>query len=205
VEEVVEQHWRDVYGRKDSTEVSWYQEVPARSLRWIEEVCPSRESRIIDVGAGASTLVDNLLVAGYRHVTALDIAAPALDLVKKRLGGRGEEVEWVVIDLLEYAPATTFDLWHDRAVLHFLRRGDEQVRYAKALERSVRPDGLAIIATFAVGGPTRCSGQETVQYDADRIQGLLPSCHLLREEEEIHHTPSGVDQLFTYFLLRRLD
>ena len=198
-------HWEGVYGSRDTREVSWYEAVPHRSLEWIEAVAPAAsDPRIIDVGAGASTLVDHLLDRGYRRLTLLDVAAPALSEVRTRLGARADAVEWVVADLLDFADPEPFDLWHDRAVLHFLLDPEEQRRYGEVLRRSVRPGGHAVIAAFAVGGPARCSGLDTMQYDAPRIARLAGAGFtLLRDEREVHRTPGGGDQLFAWFLLRR--
>lgn len=198
-------HWEEVYGSRDATAVSWYQPVPALSLAWIEEVAPpSSDPRVLDVGGGASTLVDHLLERGYRRVTVLDLAAAALEAARHRLADRAGEVEWVAGDLLDYAPLGPVDLWHDRAVLHFLLGADERARYAAVLRRALPPGGHAVIATFAVGGPTRCSGLETAQYDAARLMELVgEGFTLVREQSELHRTPAGGDQLFAYFLLRR--
>jgi SAM-dependent methyltransferase len=198
-------HWEAVYRERDATEVSWYQEVPTRSLEMITEILPPElDPRIVDVGAGASTLVDHLLDRGYRQVTVLDLAATALERARRRLGRRADRVEWVVSDLLDFAPSAPFDLWHDRAVLHFLRDPLQQARYAEVLGTSVASGRFALIATFAPGGPTRCSGLEIVQYDAARLLELVGSDFSLQHDEnEIHRTPTGGDQLFSYFLLRR--
>lgn len=199
-----ERHWQDVYERKPSDEVSWFQEEPTLSLRWIEEAAPERTAEILDVGAGASRLVDRLLDRGYRRVAVLDVAPNALEQARRRLGERAERVDWWVGDLLELSAPRPFDVWHDRAVLHFLREPEQQRRYAEVLRRTLRPGGHALIATFAVGGPTRCSGLEVVQYDCERLGALLgPELECVRSEQEMHRTPAGGEQRFQYCLFRR--
>lgn len=199
-------HWQGVYEKKASTEVSWYQSEPALSLEWILSVAPGRESAILDVGAGASLLVDRLLDRGYRGVAVLDIAPAALAGVRERLGQQAAEVEWFTGDLLDFVPPHGFDLWHDRAVLHFLREPEQQRGYAEVLRRTVKPGGHVLISTFAPGGPTRCSGLEVVQHDCASIGELLGvEFRCVRDETELHGTPGGGEQLFQYCLFRRED
>lgn len=194
-------HWEEVYRSRPSTAVSWYQPEPALSLQWIREVAPPPDSSILDVGAGASLLVDRLLDAGYRNPAVLDISSTALSEVRERLGDRAEEVEWFTGDLLDFAAPRRFDLWHDRAVLHFLREPEQQRRYAEVLRRTVAPGGYALLATFALGGPTRCSGLEVVRYDCATMADLLgPAFVGVREAAEVHRTPGGGEQLFQYCL-----
>lgn len=198
-------HWQDVYRKKTSTEVSWYQAEPSTSLAWIRQVAPGPTGRILDVGAGASLLVDRLLECGYNRVALLDLAPTALAEVRQRLGERAAAVEWFTGDLLEFDPPHLFDLWHDRAVLHFLREPEQQLRYAEVLRRSVAPQAHVLISTFAVGGPTQCSGLDVVQYDCKSMGKLLGEEFVcIRQETEVHRTPGGGDQLFQYCLFRRL-
>jgi 2-polyprenyl-3-methyl-5-hydroxy-6-metoxy-1,4-benzoquinol methylase len=197
-------HWREVYDTRSADEVSWYQAEPGLSLAWIREFVPDRHSRILDVGAGASLLVDRLLEEGYHRPAVLDLAPNALEVVRKRLGGRADAVEWFATDLLEFDPPHPYELWHDRAVLHFLREPSQQARYAETVRRAVLPGGLVLIATFAMGGPTRCSGLDVVQYDAPALLRLLgDEFSVVRTAEEVHRTPAGAEQRFQYTLLRR--
>ena len=197
-------HWQDVYARKPADEVSWYQSVPTRSLEWIRGAAPDPGSSILDVGAGASTLVDHLLAAGYRDVGVLDLAPSALAAVRDRLGERAADVEWFTGDVTEFVAPHPFDVWHDRAVLHFLVDPDQRRRYAEVLRRTLRPGGHALIAAFAHGGPERCSGLEVVQYDCDEMAALLgPGFECVRDEQELHFTPGGAEQRFQYCLFRR--
>jgi len=197
-------HWQQVYGAKASTAVSWYEAEPVRSLEWIRSIAPDPDAAILDVGAGASLLVDRLLEHGYRRLGVLDIAPAALEEVRARLGERSSDVEWFTGDVLDFTAPHPFDVWHDRAVLHFLRDPDEQRRYAEVLRRTLRPGGHAMISTFAAGGPKRCSGLEIVQYDAAALADLLgEEFALVREATGTHRTPAGADQLFQHSLFVR--
>lgn len=197
-------HWQEVYGRKAPDEVSWYQPVPERSLEWIREHAPAPDASILDVGGGASTLVDHLLDDGYREVAVLDLAPAALERSRQRLGERAERVSWFAADLLEFTAPHPFDLWHDRAVLHFLVDEPRRQRYAEVLRRTLRPGGHALIATFAPDGPERCSGLEVLRSDCADIDRLLgDEFTLVRDEREFHRTPSGGEQRFQYCLFRR--
>jgi SAM-dependent methyltransferase len=198
-------HWDAVYRDADPGRVSWYQASPVRSLEWIRLSGIGLDEPLIDVGAGNSRLVDTLSAAGYGDLTVLDVSAEALRAGRERLGPPGDTVDWRVADITRFEPTRRYALWHDRAVLHFLVDPVVARAYADVLARAVRPGGFAIIATFAVGGPRRCSGLDTLQYDADRIRSLTGErFELLRESPEIHRTPGGSEQLFAWFLLRRV-
>ncbi|HEX7045766.1 MAG TPA: class I SAM-dependent methyltransferase [Burkholderiales bacterium] len=197
-------HWEQVYREQAPHSVSWYQRTPELSLALIAKTGVSPDAWIIDVGAGASMLVDHLLEAGYRHLAVLDISAAALAHARQRLGPKADRVEWYEADITEFQPPRSFDVWHDRAVFHFLTEPAERARYAAALRRTLKPGGHAIVATFAVGGPTRCSGLDIVQYDGAALLRELGSGFTLQEEVgEVHLTPGGREQPFTYFRLSR--
>jgi len=197
-------HWEGVYREKSPFEVSWYQSEPRLSLSMIRESdCPS-DTRIIDVGGGASKLVDRLLDDGYLYPAVLDLSATALEIVQKRLGDRANQVEWFEADVLEFTSPHPYSLWHDRAVFHFLVSSDDRKRYRDSLLRTLRPEGYVILATFAVGGPERCSDLDIVQYNSDSIRKEFGDFFdLIDTREEIHQTPGGVEQLFNYFHLMR--
>lgn len=200
-----QQHWTNIYDTKPTDTVSWYQAEPARSLAWIAEAAPPPAAAVLDVGAGASFLVDRLVARGYAHVGAIDIAPNALAKIKQRLGAEAAKVDWFAGSVLDFAPVRAYDVWHDRAVLHFLREPADQQRYAEVLARTVKPGGHAIIATFAIGGPLKCSGLEIVQYDAAKLQALLgPRFTLEKEELEMHQTPGGSEQKFQWAMFRRV-
>lgn len=200
-----QQYWESVYSGKAPDTVSWYQAEPTWSLALIERSGIEPGEPVIDVGGGASVLVDRLLEQGFTALTVLDVSARALAHARSRLAAAGETVEWVAGDVLEFRSQQPYALWHDRAVLHFLTEPSDQARYAEVLRATLRPDGRVIIATFAVGGPMRCSGLDIVQYDATRLCALLgPEFELEEESSEMHLTPAGNGQAFTWFRLRRL-
>lgn len=194
-------HWDAVYRSKDLTAVSWHQQRPAVSLRLVTAAAGT-SAAVIDVGAGASTLVDELLAAGYLDVTVLDVSAEALARVRDRLDGR---VQVVVADLLGWTPERQYDVWHDRAVLHFLVEPEQQRRYVATAAATVRPGGALVVGVFALDGPEQCSGLPTQRYDPDGLQQLLaPDFALVHSEQEVHATPAGAAQSFTWAVLRRV-
>ncbi len=199
------EHWEKVYGEKAPDSVSWYQAEPTLSLLMMERSGVGPGQPVIDVGGGTSLLVDNLAQRGFADVTVLDISSHALEKVRERIGEPAGTVELIESDLLDFEPTRSYALWHDRAVLHFLTRPDEQARYAQVLRAALAPGGTVIVATFAVGGPKRCSGCETVQYDAHRLSRMLGSdFELLEEVFESHRTPAGGEQAFAWFRLHRI-
>lgn len=197
-------HWETIYGTKATTQVSWYQTEASLSLALIGRVAPSRLTRLIDVGGGASTLVDGLISGGYRHVTVLDLSGAALRSAASRLGASAEGVTWREADILETSlPPADFDVWHDRAVFHFLTAADDRRRYVEQVRRSVRPGGHVLVATFADDGPTRCSGLEVARYSGEGLHAQFGAgFDLLEQVREEHVTPSGVRQAFVYCLCR---
>jgi SAM-dependent methyltransferase len=197
-------HWEHVYRTKAVDTVSWYQAEPTLSLAIIAEVAPSRDARIIDVGAGASRLTDALLSRGYEHLTVLDISAAALDVSRARLGDAAAPVTWLAADVLEVALApSAYDVWHDRAVFHFLTDAADRARYVHQLRTALRAGGYAIVATFADDGPLRCSGLETCRYSAESLAAEFGEAfELVASHREEHTTPSGGVQAFTYVVLR---
>jgi SAM-dependent methyltransferase len=196
------EHWEHIHATNGPAEVSWFEPAATRSLSLIERVAPDRDAAIIDVGAGASTLIDGLLSDGYRHITVLDISSSALDRARQRLGARAASVGWREADILSAdLPAAAFDVWHDRAAFHFLTDHAERALYVAQLRRALRPHGHAIIATFAEDGPVRCSGLETVRYSADALRSELGSdFRLVTSSHEMHRTPRGTEQAFNYFV-----
>jgi hypothetical protein len=197
-------HWEQVYATKRPDEVSWYQPYPLRSLALIDSIGLARDAPIIDVGAGASPLVDHLLERGFQRVTALDVAGAALERSRARLGARVDLVRWAVGDVLDRVPDETYDLWHDRAVFHFLTNSEDRLLYVANLRAALSVRGHVIIAAFAPDGPQKCSGLEVARHDGASIAAELgPDFRLLREEREDHVTPWGATQRFVYTLFRR--
>ncbi len=195
-------HWEQVYRSRSTTEVSWYRAHLERSLESIRRVAPSLNAAILDVGAGASTLVDDLLSAGYTRLAVLDIAASALESSRVRLGMRAAEVNWLVGNVLDVAlPAHHFDIWHDRAVFHFLTDAGDRQRYVAQMAAALRPGGHALIATFGPEGPLRCSGLPVVRYDAESLSKELGKAFRLVDcTIEHHETPAGATQQFLHAL-----
>jgi len=193
-------HWEEIYRDKSPLEVSWFQGEPALSLQLISNTGFSTDAAIIDIGGGASLLVDRLLERGYKHLAVLDISGTALSHTKKRLGSSAAQVEWFESDITTFASPHPFDIWHDRAVFHFLTEAGDRKRYVATLKQTLKPGGHLILAAFATGGPTHCSGLDIVQYDAGKLAGELGDGFSLVEElSETHVTPSKVPQLFAYF------
>lgn len=197
-------HWENVYATKGEREVSWYQESPAPSLELIDLAGISADASIIDIGAGASRLVDALVDRNVRQVTVLDLSAAALDAAKRRLGAKRAGVEWVVADVAIWEPTQTYDLWHDRAAFHFLTDPADQSAYLVRLNKAVRRRGCAIIGTFALDGPERCSGLPIVRYDAASLSAMLGTdFNLIDARRHDHATPWGAAQRFQFSTFRR--
>jgi SAM-dependent methyltransferase len=198
-------HWERVYARKATTAVSWFQEQAATSLRLIQATGLTPDAAILDVGGGASVLVDDLLATGYRDLTVLDLSGAALAAARARLGVRAEAVRWVEGDITRVElPAAAFDLWHDRAVFHFLTDSEDRRAYVRQLVHALKPDGHLVIATFAEDGPERCSDLPVMRYSAAELaKEFAAGFELLHAEKEAHRTPDDAVQSFTYCHLRR--
>jgi SAM-dependent methyltransferase len=194
------EHWEQVYSSKPSDRLGWYTPRLQTSLEWISALGLDSGAPIIDVGGGASTLVDDLLDHGYTDVTVLDLAAPALDLIKARLGERNTAVSWLCGDITELElPGNAFELWHDRAVFHFLTEHEDRVRYRENLCRALRPGGHLIIGAFAPEAPPKCSGLPVQRYDLESLRETLSSeFELQRHDKELHVTPGGIEQMYLY-------
>ena len=197
-------HWQKVYATRKPTEVSWYQPAPVLSSSMIRRVAPDRSAAIIDVGGGASRLVDGLLAEGYDRITVLDVSNAALAVASARLAKDAERVTWLEANVLDTTlPAHAYDVWHDRAVFHFLTEVADRQRYVEQVRASVRPGGYVIVATFAADGPAKCSGLEVARYAPQELHGQFGSdFELLESTREEHHTPTGAIQPFTYCLCR---
>jgi SAM-dependent methyltransferase len=197
-------HWDQVYGDKAATDVSWYEAHPGKSIELILATGVRSADPIIDVGSGASLLVDHLLDTGHRDITVLDISAEVLQGLRKRLGGRAESVTMLHHDVTAFEPNRQYALWHDRAAFHFLVAREDRERYADVLHRAVMPNGQVIIATFGPAGPERCSGLPVARYDATTLAAQLGSeFQLVDSSYAAHRTPSGVEQQFLYCRFKR--
>lgn len=196
-------HWEAVYRKASTSELGWYQAAPVVSLRLIRDFGVSQAQRVIDVGGGASLLVDRLLELGFVDLTVLDISEAALRESQQRLGPLAAKVSWTPGDIRQFRPETKFDLWHDRAVLHFFTRRRDRESYRNTLQLALKPGGLAIIGTFALSGRRRCAGLWVRRYGEGEIRKLLgPELHLVETVSETHTTPNGIEQPYTYFVLR---
>jgi trans-aconitate methyltransferase len=206
MEELARQHhWENVYREKGEYQVSWFQETPAISLELLGAVGATPRSAVIDVGGGASRLVDALVEAGYGDVTVLDLSEPAIAIAKARLGERTAAVAWSVGDVTRWEPSRSYDVWHDRAAFHFLTEASDRTAYAARLTRALRPGGHAVIGTFAMDGPERCSGLPVVRYDAARLSATLGDPFVLVEtRRHEHQTPMGGTQRFQFSVFRRV-
>ena len=192
-------HWQNVYATKAEKEVSWFQENPAPSLDLIAATGIRTDADIIDVGGGASRLVDSLLERGFHRLAVLDLSANALKEAKKRLGRSADGIDWIAADVTTWQPSRLYDLWHDRAAFHFLTEAADRDAYVARLKKAVRAGGNVIIATFAPDGPERCSGLPIVRYDPEAVAAALgPEFELIDSRRHDHVTPGGNMQRFQF-------
>jgi 2-polyprenyl-3-methyl-5-hydroxy-6-metoxy-1,4-benzoquinol methylase len=198
------EHWENVYRTKGEREVSWFQETPSLSLELIRSAGATRRSPIVDIGGGASRLVDALVDEGYKAVTVLDLSESALAAAKARLGQAATRVTWIVADVVGWQPRQRYDVWHDRAAFHFLTDAVDRSAYVACLHAALRQGGHAILATFALDGPERCSGLPVVRYDAASLGEVLGGAFsLIETRRHDHHTPMGSTQRFQFSVFRR--
>jgi SAM-dependent methyltransferase len=197
-------HWEQVYRTRDASEVSWFQQEPTVSLELIEELGVSQDAAVLDVGGGTSRLAARLLKRGFGDVSVLDVSARALARARAEMGAAGERVRWLEHDVLGLHPARRYDLWHDRAVFHFLVEAADRARYLEVLDATLSEGGVMIVATFALDGPPTCSGLPVARYDEGGLAAQL-GAHAIRlsARRELHTTPSGSVQPFTWVALGR--
>lgn len=197
-------HWNTVYSKKTEAELSWHQDDPSVSLDLMNKAGLQTTSSVIDIGAGTSRLIDRLVDRGLINLSALDLSENALSATRARLEERGNSVKWIVGDITRWEPTQTYDIWHDRAVFHFLVNPVDQIAYIQRLSRSVVPGGHAIIATFALDGPEKCSGFPVERYSpASLAETLGHSFALTAHQFHLDQTPWGHPQSFQYSLFRR--
>ena len=198
-------HWEDVYSTKSSDAVSWFQPHAEKSLSIIRNLGVSKSSSIIDVGGGASTLVDDLLALEYGNLSVLDLSGAALKVARSRLGDLAAKVRWLEQDVTKLSlEKNSIDVWHDRAVFHFLTNEDDRNSYVKSVLNTVRPGGYVIVATFAEDGPEKCSGLPVQRYSANELHSEFGSAfQLLGHEKELHQTPFATSQKFVYCYCRK--
>lgn len=199
------EHWDDIYSRKKFTEVTWFQPEPKMILKLIRDLQLNEEARILDVGAGSSTLVDYLLEEGYHNIYLLDLSKNAFAQSRERLGERSKLVTWLEGDICNFKFNQKFDIWHDRAVFHFLTQPDDQDKYLKNLNDSLNVGAFFIISTFAEDGPLKCSGLEIVRYGKDKFVDKVGSnFELLDFQKEAHISPAGMEQKFNYWVFKKV-
>jgi 2-polyprenyl-3-methyl-5-hydroxy-6-metoxy-1,4-benzoquinol methylase len=194
----VKSHWEKVYTTKAPESVSWYRAHLETSLALIERVLPAHAASIIDIGGGESTLVDDLLLRGYRNLTVLDVSRTAIEVTKKRLGSAADQLRWLVGDIVEIElKPHAYDLWHDRAVFHFLTTPEQRHAYVRQVTRAVKPGGHVMVSTFGPEGPMKCSGLEVMRYDAESLHSEFGGqFRLVESSKELHQTPFGTTQQF---------
>jgi len=197
-----EQHWDAIFKTADYTQVLWHQASPEKSVELIERYA-TKDAKILDAGCGASFLVDRLLRHGYKEITLLDTSKTSLDIINERVNS--EELEFVCSDILNFSTEQMFDIWHDRAVFHFLLNKKEREAYFNVLQDSLKSGGTAIISTFKVGGPVQCAGLDIVQYDHEKMCEELPNgLELIESEAYMHITPKESGQEYIYFVIKSL-
>lgn len=195
----LEDHWQYVYDKKNENEVSWYQKSPKLSLEFVKSLNLSLDAEIIDIGAGESRLVDNLLEMGFVNLSVLDISSKSIEKTKKRLGLKSKLVNWIVSDINNFNPTKKYDLWHDRAAFHFLKDSVEIDNYVKLVKSSLHNQGNLIIATFSENGPLKCSGLEVSRYSENSISDLFNNdFELIKSQKSIHKTPFSTSQEFLF-------
>jgi SAM-dependent methyltransferase len=195
-------HWQSTYATKGEREVSWFQDSPQPSLALIEKFS-SQQSAVIDIGGGAAHLADALLERGFRDLTVLDLSASALETSRTRIGASAERIQWIAADITAWQPTCTYDVWHDRATFHFLIDEPDRTAYLLRLSQALKRGGYAIIATFALDGPERCSGLPIVRYDADSLARALGAAfQLVSTQRHEHTTPWNTRQAFQFSVFR---
>ena len=199
-----QEHWDQIYRTKAPDQVSWYSPHLRASLELIERASVSRTAAIVDIGGGESTLVDDLLARGYQDITVLDLSQAAIDANKERLGRKAERIHWLAADITKIElKVSSLDVWHDRAVFHFLTASNERAAYVRQVAKALRPGGHVIIGTFGPEGPVRCSGLDVVRYDAASLHDEFGKrFRLVESKKQLHHTPFGTTQQFLYCYCR---
>ncbi len=196
-------HWENIYQTKNPNEMSWHQEKPITSLGLITEIGLNKDAKIVDVGGGDSKLVDNLIDIGFRNISVLDVSLNALERAKKRLKDKADSVKWIVSDIREFETNDKYDLWHDRAVLHFLTANEDIDKYMNNVKRLLNSHGYLIVSTFSLNGPKRCSGLDIKQYSEDSMKKLFYDFEHIKSFEEKHLTPLGDCQIFVCSVFKK--
>lgn len=205
MENNIREHWENIYCAKDFNEVSWYQENPKTSVNLILSANIDKDANIIDVGGGDSRLVDNLLELNFRNIFVLDISSKALEKAQQRLGEKAKIVKWINSDLREFETSDRFDIWHDRALFHFLTSKKDIDKYVELIKKYLKPNGYLIIGTFSLKGPEKCSGLEVKRYSKDSMKKVFSKgFSYIKSLEEMHHTPFQTTQSFIYNVFEKV-
>ena len=199
------QHWENVFETKNLDEVSWYQINPKTSIDLISSTNPNKDAEIIDVGGGDSNLIDKLIGLEFKNVSVLDVSSKALEKSKQRLGEKAKIVKWIETDLREFKTKDRYDVWHDRAVFHFLTSEKDINRYVELVKKFLKPKGYLIISTFSLEGPEKCSGLNVKRYSNDSIKKIFNEFKHIKSSEEIHHTPFQTTQSFIWNVFKKRD
>lgn len=198
------EHWEHIYATKAINEVSWYQEKPETSLALIKNISLNKAAKIIDIGGGDGLMVDELIEMQFKDISVLDLSQNAIDKAVNRLGKSAQNIEWINTNIIDFEPQKKFNLWHDRAVFHFLTAENEIEKYVALTGNSIEKDGYLILATFSSNGPTKCSGIDIKQYDvADLLALFGPSFSLVQHLQQMHSTPLGTQQEFTFAVFQK--
>lgn len=198
------EHWEKIYKDKPPCHVSWFQEKPALSLKFIKHANLKKSDAIIDIGGGASSLIDHLIENGYKNLSVLDISENALNHAKERLGKDSLAVKWFIEDITSFVPTQQFSVWHDRAVFHFLTDANDRKLYLDTLKHCLIPKGYLILAAFVIDAQTQCSGLDIIQYDQEKLQKELGNqFKFIEKENETHMTPGNTEQHFCYYRFQK--
>ena len=204
IKQLRESHWDNLFKTRDYTQVLWHQNSPKFSLDLIQDNLPNKDASIIDVGCGASLLVDSLIDSGYKNIKLLDVSATSQEIVKNRLGSKADIPKYICSDIMNFKTSQKFDIWHDRALFHFLLLKKERAKYFEVLKDSLKPEGVAIINTFAIDGPTECAGLQITQYDDKKMLQELPvGLELIKCKEYMHDTPKDTKQEYNLFVIKK--
>jgi 2-polyprenyl-3-methyl-5-hydroxy-6-metoxy-1,4-benzoquinol methylase len=200
-------HWENVYRDSEPTKLGWYRQHLEGSLELIDQTGVTQSAQIIDVGGGCSTLVDDLLDLGFKNISILDISSRAIQVAKERLSNKGNAITWIEADITQVSlPGFYYDLWHDRAVFHFLNGPEDRKAYVTAAEQSIKPGGHMIIATFSLAAPPRCSGLDVIRHSTESLYNeFRKSFLMIHSFEQEHITPSGVRQQYIYCYFKKID
>jgi len=199
----LKEHWENIYAKKSFEEVSWFQKHPETSIGLIDSCRPGKDDKIIDIGGGDSYLAEHFLKTGFSAISVLDISQNVLNRAQERIGPHSSNITWLCSDIVDFKPSDSYQIWHDRAVFHFLTSNDEISKYVSLVNRAIHSGGYLILGTFAKDGPTKCSGLEISQYDTDHLEQLFTEFELVSSHRVDHETPFDSIQKFTFVVFKK--